>query len=241
MDLRADNKIRGFQSFVEGAIERRLKNVAKILKDYPHEIKRSDAWELIAKEAKPGDLVIFDPDYIAEKGRKVSGYKVIEEDKSLKIFLKKFDAVVLPKSKSGVRFIITNTWNDDLAKALEERGFYVYKTKRRSAKGIKEELVATNFDREGKTVHPIYASSDARRRLEEAGQRLQKERREREGIIEYAAQSQREVEGVGRPRLSDEIRSRQRRIETEELTKEDFDKALEEIKKISPSLEKQKN
>lgn len=49
------------------------------------------------------------------------------------------------------------------------------------------------------------------------------------------------MEGVGRPRLSDEIRSRQRRIETEELTKEDFDKALEEIKKISPSLEKQKN
>lgn len=138
MDLRADNKIRGFQSFVEGAIERRLKNVAKILKDYPHEIKRSDAWELIAKEAKPGDLVIFDPDYIAEKGRKVSGYKVIEEDKSLKIFLKKFDAVVLPKSKSGVRFIITNTWNDDLAKALEERGFMYTKQKEEVQKALKK-------------------------------------------------------------------------------------------------------
>jgi len=138
VDLRADNKIRGFQSFVEGAIERRLKNVAKILKDYPHEIKRSDAWELIAKEAKPGDLVIFDPDYIAEKGRKVSGYKVIEEDKSLKIFLKKFDAVVLPKSKSGVRFIITNTWNDDLAKALEERGFMYTKQKEEVQKALKK-------------------------------------------------------------------------------------------------------
>jgi len=138
VDLRADNKIRGFQSFVEGAIERRLKNVAKILKDYPHEIKRSDAWELIAKEAKPGDLVIFDPDYIAEKGRKVSRYKVIEEDKSLKIFLKKFDAVVLPKSKSGVRFIITNTWNDDLAKALEERGFMYTKQKEEVQKALKK-------------------------------------------------------------------------------------------------------
>ena len=80
------------------------------MRDLPHELRRGDAWELVAKESKSGDLVIFDPDYIAEKGRKVAGYGATSEDKNLSDFLKKIDRIVLPKAKEGVRFVITNTW-----------------------------------------------------------------------------------------------------------------------------------
>jgi len=42
------------------------------------------------------------------------------------------------------------------------------------------------------------------------------------------------------PKVEKEIQAREQELEVEKLTKEDFDKALEEIKKITPSLEKQK-
>ncbi|MBX6423894.1 hypothetical protein [Thermosulfurimonas sp. F29] len=140
-------------------------------------IRRGDAWKLVQKEARPGDLVIFDPDYIREQGRKVAGYEVTAEDKELKTFLEKFNRIVLPKSQEGVKFIVTNTWDEDLARALKERGFEIYKVNRRShGKNIKSELVATNFRRASQTMDTadasfgvVRGSQEARARFSERG------------------------------------------------------------------------
>ncbi|RKX55895.1 MAG: hypothetical protein DRP29_10100, partial [Thermodesulfobacteriota bacterium] len=61
---------------------------------------------------------------------------------------------------------------------------------------------------------------------------ITKEVKEAEEIIETKPEI--------KPKIEKEIQARKQELEIEELTKEDFDKALEEIKKITPSLEKQK-
>ena len=101
--------------------------------------------------------------------------------------------------------------DDNLARALTERGFKVYKTYRRSAKSVKEELIAANFDKESGRVSTVHASTDAGRGFREAGQGLSKREGEGRDIDYNASEPQREMEGAGRSRLSDEIRSGGRR------------------------------
>jgi len=206
VDIRKNFKIRNFKLFKSGEIEQRLKNIASVLKEYPHEIRQGDAWKLIAKEAKKGDLVIVDPDYLSEKGRKVAGYGATIEDKNLKTFLRKFDRIILPKAKRGARFIITNTWDEGLAEALKERGFKVFKTKRRSAKSVKDELIATNFDERSGEVYTFHDTANAGRGSGKVRQGLSKEEGQRQDIGYDAGKSKGEVEGTGSARVSDEIR-----------------------------------
>ena len=89
----------------------------------------------------------------------------------------------MPKTREGVKFLITNEWDNDLAKELKKRGFRVFKITRRSAKSVKEELVAVNYGfkenpargkRTGEEIYPVHDTSDARRRLEETKQGLQR-------------------------------------------------------------------
>ena len=114
--------------------------------------------------------------------------------------------IILPKAQSGVRFIVTNTWDEGLAEALKERGFKVFKTKRRSAKSVKDELVATNFNEKSGAVYTLYDTADAGRGLRQAGERLS----QKEGLGEDtgydAGKPKGEVEGAGSARVSDEIR-----------------------------------
>ncbi|MDL1965670.1 MAG: hypothetical protein LWW90_03230 [Candidatus Desulfofervidus auxilii] len=112
----------------------------------------------------------------------------------------------MPKAQSGVRFIVTNTWDEKLAEALEERGFKVLKTKRRSAKSVKDELITTNFDERSGEVYTLHDTTDTRRGLREVRQGFPKEEGQGQDIGYDAGKSKGEVEEAGSARVSDEIR-----------------------------------
>ena len=119
----------------------------------------------------------------------------------------------MPKTREGVKFLITNEWDNELAKELKKRGFRVFKITRRSAKSVKEELVAVNYGfkesptgeaRASEEVYPVHDTSNAGRGLGEAGRRL----REGRGLSSYGDASipERKVGRTGNTRLPDEIR-----------------------------------
>ncbi len=144
-------------------------------------------------------------------------YDLLYELKILLLSRFPFKLYILPKAKEGVKFLITNEWDDKLAKELQKRGFRVFKITRRSARSVKEELDAVNYGfkespaREteaSKGVHPVYDTPDAGRGFEETGRGISKKL----DIHSYgdASISKGKVEGAGDSGLPDEIRDRGR-------------------------------
>ena len=140
------------ESYTKGDKAEKLAKIAEKLET--QDVRQGDAWELMAKEAEPGDLIIVDPSYVEKevevegkvKKAKVKGYgddEVITKDTSLEGFLDHFDEVIMPLIGKDINFLITNSWNPKLAAALHERGFTIFKTHRGEDKA---ELVAVNYD-----------------------------------------------------------------------------------------------
>jgi hypothetical protein len=118
------------------SVHRRLKNVS---------ICNGDGWKLIRENAGKGDFVPVDTSYL---GKNTNNYnKATGEDCDPEVYMRKVKECILPATRRGAKFLITNNWHDEIVTKLRLLGFAILKLKR--AKGVsrdRTEFAAINFD-----------------------------------------------------------------------------------------------
>lgn len=183
-----------------------IRKLAELARKHTHEIRQGDAWKFI-EEAQPGDFVYLDPGYFD-----TAVYAGTGKEKKLEGFLELFDEKVMPLHNRGVRVMLSNKWDDRLARELENRGFRVFKVYRRSSgygkTKLEPEIVAVNYDAAGKVGFDRAVTDDIGRGLREADEAT---RREVSGSIESVQQG---TKGEA-TRVSEEVSKPTRRIEAE--------------------------
>lgn len=91
------------------------------------DIRRGDGWELL-RSAQKGAFALIDPPYWGEK-KKMANLKVYGKgsckDYTKTGFLNKVDQHAMPAWKNGVRMMMFNRWDGEIANEMESRGFHV--------------------------------------------------------------------------------------------------------------------